>query len=88
MLFMIIERFVAGDPRPVYERFAAKGRMAPEGVEYINSWVTPDLKICYQVMESPGRKLLDEWIANWTDIVDFEVIPVITSAEARQRALG
>lgn len=88
MLFMIIERFAGGDPRPVYERFAAKGRMAPEGVDYINSWVTPDLKICYQVMESPDRKLLDQWIANWSDIVDFEVIPVITSAEARQRARG
>lgn len=88
MLFMIIERFAGGDPRPVYERFAARGRMAPEGVDYINSWVTPDLKICYQVMESPDRKLLDQWIANWSDIVDFEVIPVITSAEARQRARG
>lgn len=86
MLFMIIERFHGGNPRPVYERFAAHGRMAPEAVNYVNSWVTPDLTTCYQVMESPSRDMLDEWIANWSDIVDFEVIPVITSAEARQRA--
>lgn len=88
MLFMIIERFHGGDPRPVYERFAANGRMAPEAVNYVNSWVTPDLTTCYQVMESPSRDMLDEWIANWSDIVDFEVIPVITSAAARQRVLG
>ena len=86
MLFMIIERFHGGNPRPVYERFAAHGRMAPEAVNSVNSWVTPDLTTCYQVMESPSQDMLDEWIANWSDIVDFEVIPVITSAEARQRA--
>jgi hypothetical protein len=88
MLFMIIERFHGGDPRPVYERFAARGRMAPEAVTYVNSWVTEDLGTCYQVMESPDRAQLDEWLANWRDIVDFEVIPVITSPEAKQRALA
>lgn len=88
MLFMIIERFHDGDPRPVYERFTAKGRMAPEAVSYINSWVTEDLSTCYQVMESPDRAQLDEWLANWRDIVDFEVIPVITSPEAKRRALA
>jgi hypothetical protein len=88
MLFLIIERFKNGDPRPVYERFAARGRLAPEGVHYVNSWVTEDLGTCYQVMDSPNRELLDAWIANWEDIVDFEVQPVLTSAEARQRALS
>jgi hypothetical protein len=88
MLFLIIERFKNGDPRPVYERFAARGRLAPEGVNYVNSWVTEDLATCFQVMDSPNRELLDAWIANWKDIVDFEVQPVLTSAEARQRALS
>ena len=60
MLFMIIERFHGGDPRPVYERFAARGRMAPETVSYVNSWVTEDLGTCYQVMESPDRAQLDQ----------------------------
>lgn len=88
MLFMIVERFRNGDARPVYERFAAKGRMAPEEVSYVNSWVTDDLRTCYQVMESPDRDLLNQWLANWEDIVDFEVLPVITSAQARARVLG
>jgi hypothetical protein len=88
MLFLIVERFRNGDPRPVFERFAARGRLAPEGVSYVNSWVTEDLATCYQVMDSPTRELLDEWIANWADIVDFEVHTVLTSAEARQRALS
>jgi hypothetical protein len=88
MLFMVIEKFRGGNPRPIYERFAARGRLAPEGLNYVNSWVTDDLRMCYQVMECDDRALLDEWIANWKDIVDFEVHPVLTSAEARTRALS
>jgi hypothetical protein len=85
MLFMIIEHYRHGDPTPVYERFRTRGRLAPDGLRYINSWVTPDLAHCYQVMECEDRALLDEWITVWQDIVDFEVIPVITSAEAAAR---
>ena len=86
MLFMIIEHYRHGDPRQVYDRFRKHGRLAPDGLRYINSWVTPDLAHCYQVMECEDRTLLDRWIAAWHDIVDFEVIPVITSAEAAARA--
>lgn len=87
MLFMVIERFRGGDAVPVYQRFRARGRLAPAGLTYVNSWVTEDLTTCYQVMESPDRALLDEWIAAWSDLVDFEVIPVITSAEAARRVI-
>ena len=86
MLYMIIEHYRDGDPRPVYARFRAKGRLAPEGLRYINSWVTPDLAHCYQVMECEDKQLLDEWIAAWSDLVDFEVHPVITSAAAAAAA--
>jgi hypothetical protein len=85
MLYMIIERFRDGDPVPVYRRFRERGRLAPEGLEYVNSWVTPDLTTCYQVMKTDDRSLLDEWLANWADIVNFEVHPVITSPEAASR---
>jgi hypothetical protein len=83
MLFMIIERFKGGDPVPVYRRFREKGRMAPDGVAYVNSWVTPDLSTCFQVMESPDRERLDQWLERWRDLVDFDVIPVISSPEAQ-----
>jgi uncharacterized protein DUF3303 len=82
MLFMIIERFRGGDPVPVYRRFRDRGRLAPQGLTYVSSWVTDDLRRCYQVMECDDRALIDEWIAQWSDIVDFEVLPVMTSAEA------
>ena len=82
MQFVIIEKFRGGDPVPVYRRFRDRGRLAPDGLRYVASWVTEDLTRCYQVMECDDRRLLDEWIANWKDIVDFEVIPAITSAEA------
>jgi len=85
--YMIIERFRDGDAAPVYRRFRERGRMAPEGLEYIASWVTEDLGTCYQVMQTPERRLLDEWMENWRDLVDFEVLPVVTSAEAAARAL-
>ena len=82
MLYMIIEHFHNGDPRPVYRRFREKGRLAPDGLHYVSSWVTSDLQHCYQVMECDDRRLLDQWIAQWSDIVDFECIPVVTSADA------
>lgn len=82
MRFLIIEHFRAGDPAPVYRRFRDHGRLAPAGLTYVASWVTTDLARCYQVMECDDRALLDEWIAAWADIVDFEVHPVLTSPEA------
>jgi len=81
MLYMILERF-KGDPVPVYRRFRERGRLAPDGLSYISSWVTSDLQGCYQVMECEDRRLLQEWMDQWKDLVDFEVIPVVTSAEA------
>lgn len=84
-LYMVIERFKNRDPLPVYQRFRERGRLAPEGLTYISSWVDESLAVCYQVMETHDRALLDRWIANWSDIVDFEVVPVITSKQATER---
>jgi hypothetical protein len=81
---MIIEKFRNGDPLPVYRRFRDKGRMAPAGLEYVASWVRSDLALCYQVMQCDDLTLLEQWMANWKDVTDFEVIPVITSAEAAE----
>ena len=82
MLYMIVEHFRDGDPVPVYRRFRERGRMAPDGVRYVASWVTTDLRHCFQVMECDDRSGLDQWMARWRDLVDFEVTPVMTSAEA------
>ena len=79
---MIVERFRDGDPVPVYRRFRARGRLAPDGLTYLGSWVTSDLTRCYQVMECADRALIDRWMAEWNDIVDFEVVPVMTSEAA------
>lgn len=85
MLYMIIERFHPGKVQELYKRVDEKGRMMPEGVAYINSWINEDVSVCYQVMESASEEKLQEWISNWNDIVDFEVIPVTSSAEARAK---
>lgn len=82
MLFIVIEKFRDGDPKPVYRRLRDKGRMAPKGVRYVSSWVTTDFERCFQVMDCDDRALLDEWMSNWSDIADFEVIPVISSEKA------
>lgn len=83
MLYLIVEHFRDGDPVPVYRKFRDAGRGLPDGLRYVSSWVTTDLTRCYQVMETDRRELLDEWIAFWSDVVEFEVFPVVTSAEAR-----
>lgn len=85
MRFMVVEHFRNGDAAPVYARFRARGRLAPARLRYIDSWVTEDLTRCYQLMECDDPALLDEWIRAWTDLVEFEVHPVITSAEAQAR---
>jgi hypothetical protein len=84
-LYMVIESFKNGDPAPIYERFAERGRMMPEGLRYVSSWIDERLHRCYQLMETDDPKLFDQWIANWNDIVDFEVCRVIGSDEAARR---
>jgi hypothetical protein len=84
--YIVIERFVDG-ARPVYERAAERGRMLPDGLVYLDSWIDESLERCFQLMETDDPSLFDEWIANWSDIGEFEVVPVIDSAEAARRAL-
>jgi Domain of unknown function (DUF3303) len=82
---MIVEHFKNQDPLPVYRRFRNHGRLAPEGLQYVSSWVDEKFERCFQLMETGDRRLLDEWLAKWSDIVSFEVYPVIPSKEAAAR---
>ena len=81
MHFMVVERFKNGDIGPVGERFRARGRMMPDNVSYVASWLDPAGTICFQLMEAPDQESLNPWIARWADLMDCEVIPVHTSAE-------
>ena len=83
MLYMIIEHFRGGDAAAVYRRFRERGRLAPDGLTYMSCWVDEKLERCFQLMETDDRRLLDRWISNWEDLVDFEVYPVITSEQAQ-----
>lgn len=79
---MVVEHFKNKGAAAVYRRFRDRGRMMPEGLRYVSSWVDEKMERCYQVMETDDRRLLEQWMANWDDLVDFEVHPVITSKEA------
>ena len=88
MRYMVIETYLHG-PEPVYARAAAEGRLLPEGLDYVESWVEADgLSRCFQLMETETPELLDEWIARWSDLVAFEVVPVVSSAEAAEQMTG
>lgn len=83
-LYMVVERFKNQDAAPVYRRFKERGRLMPEGLIYVSSWIDDNLERCYQLMETHDRALLDEWMAHWSDLME-EVHPVITSKEAVER---
>lgn len=83
MLYMVVEKFT--DAPEIYRRFAEKGRLMPEGLYYVSSWVDLEVEQCFQLMETEDYTLIDEWISNWQDLADFEVFPVITSAEAKEK---
>ncbi len=85
MQYMIIERFHTGRVKELYQRFAEKGRMLPDGVQYINSWINEEVTVCYQVMQAESPEQLQEWIRQWDDLAGFEVVPVISSAQAREK---
>ena len=87
MVYMIVETFRGGAAAPVYRRVREDGRGFPEGVVYRGSWVSSDLTRCFQLMECEDRERLDAWLASWSDLVEFEVVPVISSEEAAARAL-
>lgn len=82
MLFMVVERFRIPGAREVYRRARDQGRMMPDGVHYVSSWVDLDFARCWQLMEAESAAALDPWIARWADLVEFEVVAVRTSAEA------
>lgn len=85
MKYMIIERFKNGDAKSVYKRLFEKGRMAPSGLIYVESWIDEKMQMCFQIMECRDIGLLNEWTDNWRDLVDFEIVPIITSAEAQKK---
>ena len=76
MKYMVIENFRAGMADKIYERFNEKGRMLPEGLNYLDSWVSADRTKCFQLMEANRIEMIDEWIAKWDDLIEFEIISV------------
>lgn len=82
MLYMVIEHFRNHDAVPVYRRFREQGRMMPEGLKYIDSWTEANFNRCFQLMECDDPRALEQWVARWEDLIDFEVVPVVLSREA------
>jgi hypothetical protein len=85
LLYMVVEHFKNQDPLPIYRRFRDHGRLAPAGLQYVSSWVDEKFERCFQLMETSDPQLLDQWISHWSDIVSFEVYPVMRSTEAAEK---
>ena len=85
MQYMVIEQFK--DAPAIYQRLRDRGRLMPEGLHYVDSWISQDLTQCFQLMEAESRELFDEWIANWSDLMDFEVVLTITSDQADRKSV-
>ena len=87
MLFLVIEHFKNQDARTVYERFQENGRMMPEGLRYVDSWVEANFNRCFQLMECDDPLLFQQWIIEWRDLMEFEIVPVVASAKTKE-AIG
>jgi len=74
MKYMVIEYIKTGKLDAVYDRFGSCGRMLPEGLEYIDSWLSEDGDRCFQLMKTEDANLFDVWRKNWDDLVDFEIV--------------
>jgi hypothetical protein len=83
MLFMVVERFRDRDAKAIYRRFREKGRMAPDGLKYVGSWIEANFDRCFQLMECDDASLLQDWLLNWSDLVECEIVPVVPSAETK-----
>lgn len=88
MTYMIIETFKPGKVKEIYQRLEDKGRMQPKGLTYINSWIDEKFEKCYQVMKTDSIDNIHQWISNWDDVMKFEIVPVMSSAEAKKKALS
>jgi uncharacterized protein DUF3303 len=84
MLFMVIERFKNRDAKAVYRRFRDGGRAMPEGLRYVSSWIEANFDRCFQLMECDDARQLQQWVVGWSDLIEFEIVPVVPSAETRQ----
>jgi Protein of unknown function (DUF3303) len=84
MQFMVIERFKNQDAKAIYRRLRDEGRAQPEGLKYVGSWIEAGFGRCFQLMECDDARLLQQWVARWSDLMEFEIVPVVPSAETRE----
>ena len=84
MLFMVVEHFKQGKTKDIYRRLQERGRMMPEGLKYVDSWVSANLDRCWQLMECDDPSLFQEWVLQWSDLAEFEIVPVAWSNETKQ----
>jgi len=84
MLFMVIERFKNRDAKAIYRRLREQGRGMPEGLQYVGSWIEADFDRCFQLMECDDARLFQQWTARWSDLMEFEIVPVVPSAETQE----
>jgi hypothetical protein len=84
MLFMVVEKFRNRDAKAVYRRFREQGRMAPDGLKYVGSWIEANFDRCFQLMECDDPRLLQDWLLSWSDLVECEIVPVVPSADTRE----
>jgi len=84
MLFMVVERFRDRDAKAIYRRFRDQGRMMPDGLKYVGSWIEANFDRCFQLMECDDARVLQEWVLVWGDLADFEIVPVVPSKETAE----
>jgi len=81
MLFMVVEKFRNQDARTIYRRLREKGRMMPEGLTFVSSFVSADVSRCFQLMECDDVTKFQRWVAEWSDLMECEIVPVVAGKD-------
>lgn len=68
----------------VRPRFKETGAPPPPGVDMLGRWHNAAGNGGFFLVETDDPVALARWLQEWTDVIDFEVVPVVTDEQVSE----